>query len=320
LKDHYRTLGVPDNASEQEIKLAYRRLAKRYHPDVNAGAKGAEERFKEITEAYTILSDYGLRHAYDTKRMRPLFYTPDPKPEAKDPRRKEYSEEELERARVRHKKKAVNNMARRKNILKGMIITFILFMIASAGFENWIEKKREEDSKAINARIDSTLKVKYSAKTEIESMDSPFDSLFGEGVYQPKSKNKLVIYMPFSDAVICAVQSDPPYRTIRNEFIRARNGFVMKEMPEGKYYIKFYTGKKWDMNKKTPDGRTLGGFTKDEMFFKIDAAPYVLHNAMSPVYENEEYSTSDTIDTIMLNPRLLKFDTITRAEFFSSGN
>jgi curved DNA-binding protein CbpA len=313
MKDHYRTLGVPDNASEQDIKLAYRRLAKRYHPDVNAGAKGAEERFKEITEAYNILSDFSLRRAYDAKRMRPVyFYSPEPEKDKRDPRRKEYSEEDLERARNRHKKKVSANMARRKKILAGMIVTFIGFMVASAVFDNWIREKRERESQELSLRLDSIVKknLQYT-KTHIESMDSPFDSLFGAGVYKSGSKNRFVIYMPFSDAVICAVQSEAPFRTIRNEFIHARNGFVMPEMPDGNYFIKFYSGKFWDINKKTPDGRKLGGFTRDEFFCKVHG-PYKLKSGHS----NSDFNV---VDTIMLNPYLVKFDTITREEFFSKG-
>lgn len=314
MKDHYRTLGVPDNANEQDIKLAYRRLAKRYHPDVNAGAKGAEERFKEITEAYNILSDFNLRRAYDAKRMRPVFYSPEPTTDKKDPRRKEYSEEELERARDRHKKKIRSNMARRKKILAGMIVTFILFMVASAMFDNWIRDKRERESQEFIARLKelTNQNLQYS-KTHIESMDSPFDSLFGAGVYQAGSKNKLVIYMTFSDAIICAVQCDPPFRTIRNEYIPTKNGFIMNELPDGKYYIKLYTGKNWDYSKKVPDGRKLGGFTQDELFLKAKIGPISLQNYKSKKAEPH------TIDTISLNPYVITFDTITREEFFNRG-
>ncbi len=64
-KDYYAILGVPRNATEKEIKAAYRKLARQYHPDVNPGDKHAEEKFKEINEAYQVLSDPEKRAAYD---------------------------------------------------------------------------------------------------------------------------------------------------------------------------------------------------------------------------------------------------------------
>ena len=56
-KDFYKTLGVGRKASAPEIKKAYRKLARKYHPDLNPGDKDAENRFKEIQEAYAVLSD-----------------------------------------------------------------------------------------------------------------------------------------------------------------------------------------------------------------------------------------------------------------------
>jgi len=64
-KDYYKTLGVERNAAEKEIKSAYRKLARKYHPDVNPGDKTAEESFKEVSEAYEVLSDKEKRVKYD---------------------------------------------------------------------------------------------------------------------------------------------------------------------------------------------------------------------------------------------------------------
>jgi DnaJ-class molecular chaperone len=64
-KDYYKILGIERNASEKEIKQAYRKLARKYHPDVNPGDKSAEEKFKDISEAYEVLSDKEKRAKYD---------------------------------------------------------------------------------------------------------------------------------------------------------------------------------------------------------------------------------------------------------------
>ena len=64
-KDYYAILGVGRSASEKEIKQAYRRLARKYHPDVNPGDKAAEAKFKEMNEAYEVLSDPEKRKKYD---------------------------------------------------------------------------------------------------------------------------------------------------------------------------------------------------------------------------------------------------------------
>ena len=65
-KDYYAILGVKKDADEKEIKQAYRRLARKYHPDVNPGNKEAEEKFKEVSEANEVLSDKEKRRKYDT--------------------------------------------------------------------------------------------------------------------------------------------------------------------------------------------------------------------------------------------------------------
>ena len=65
-KDYYEVLGVQKGADASAIKKAYRKLAKKYHPDTNAGNPQAEQKFKEVTEAYTVLSDPEKRKLYDT--------------------------------------------------------------------------------------------------------------------------------------------------------------------------------------------------------------------------------------------------------------
>jgi DnaJ-class molecular chaperone len=72
-KNYYDILGVSENASQEEIKKAFRNLAKKYHPDRNKGDKTAEAKFKEISEAYETLSDPKKRQEYDTMRKYGAF-------------------------------------------------------------------------------------------------------------------------------------------------------------------------------------------------------------------------------------------------------
>ncbi|MFC0037385.1 molecular chaperone DnaJ [Actinomadura rayongensis] len=70
-KDYYKVLGVAKTASQEEIKKSYRKLARQYHPDANRGDADAEERFKEVSEAYDVLSDEKRRKEYDAVRAMP---------------------------------------------------------------------------------------------------------------------------------------------------------------------------------------------------------------------------------------------------------
>src|SRR5688572_24812125 len=63
--DYYETLGVGRSASDDDIRKAYRRLARKHHPDLNPGDKSAEEKFKNVQEAYDILSDPKKKQMYD---------------------------------------------------------------------------------------------------------------------------------------------------------------------------------------------------------------------------------------------------------------
>ncbi len=73
---HYKTLGVSEKATQEEIKKAYRSLAKKYHPDKNANNSDAETRFKEVSLAYSVLSSPQRRAEYDAQRLAGSWFQP----------------------------------------------------------------------------------------------------------------------------------------------------------------------------------------------------------------------------------------------------
>ena len=82
IRDYYEVLGVSKNATDKEIKKAFSKLAFKYHPDVNAGDKSTEAKFKKINEAYQVLSNQANRRKYDDQfaqaRVTPKPYGPAP--------------------------------------------------------------------------------------------------------------------------------------------------------------------------------------------------------------------------------------------------
>lgn len=302
-----------------DIKSAYRRLAKQYHPDLNPGSKQSEEKFKEILDAYTVLSDDELRAQYDRRRNSlgsfPPFTTSSSPEKKRDPGRKEHPPEHFEHMRQRNKKRVVFQIQRRKKILRWMIVTFALYLIATALFESWIQRRQDRETLVLNERL-AKLRANdtITEVTGIQNLDSPYDSLFGPGITTWLSPNQLVVINPESDAIICLVQNDPPHKTIRNEFIHMRQSFIMKELPNGSYSVKIYLGKNWLERGEVPGGKKHGRFADESQFFRLDRAPIVLKK---PTYDMPNSKTSDTV---RIDPAQIGFIPITKDEFYHKGD
>ncbi len=324
-KNYYHILGVSENASDSDIKQAYRTLAKRWHPDKNLGNHLAEEKFKEILEAYLTLSDPMLRRQYDMKLLRNDLYNDNvtfsasETSEDKRDRRKTYSEDFMNRVRNKTYERSQAHMQRRKYIFGGMVVTFVLFMVWASIFQHNIDKERELQAQILERQVrNAKTKEKERVPKTIQDLDSPFDRWFGAPVYTRFSPNELVIISPFSDAVVCVVEADAPFRTIRNEFIHAGRNFNIRELPNGRFRVKIYTGERWNMGKSMVQefhlGSVFGGFEADQELYMIDLPPFALKK---PTYEEPVTNTSDTI---ILDPTRVPMREMSAAEFFAKGN
>jgi curved DNA-binding protein CbpA len=304
----------------QDIKLAYRRLAKQYHPDLNPGN---ESRFREITEAYETLSDSEQKRKYDDRRRRRItkpdysayhqHSKPEEQAEEKDNRhRKPYSPEDWQRARETMQRRKLYNMGRRRKLLVGMSITFVLYIVATILYSMWIEEYKKKQAVEIQASMEQISKKNKLASqlARIQDLDSPFDNLFGEGRYIWLSPNEIVVANNFSDAVICLEDDSVPANTIRNEYVYKGTAFILRDLPNGKFRFKIYTGKNWDKKKQYRDRKQLGGFTSEEQYWRIEAGPFKLQkNTAKNPNGNES-------DTIMIDSARVKLVEVGRADWF----
>jgi len=278
MKDYYQILEVSRLATAEEIKFAYRRLAKRYHPDLNPGNIRAEERFKEISLAYDTLSDETSRKKYDFKLLygSSMFLSPEQAAtKDKEQLKKEWAKQ---RAYKRHseKKQQHERQYRKRAIYLGIcILILITIALRIPGEKSEREWRMQE---FIDKNHGSFLHAESLKQTphEIQTADSPYDSIFGEGIYQDPSGHSLVLQNKLSDDVIaCLIAKNNPTIRMRNEFIRSGERYTMAELPDGAYQLLLYIGKQWAPGGELLHGLIKGAFHSDTAFYKTAGYPYV---------------------------------------------
>ena len=123
MKDYYQILEISRNANSEEVKKAYRKLAVKYHPDKNDGNKQAEERFKDINEAYRILSNHKKRYYYDNpKEAYTLQY------------QKSYLYRKIQFYKRRQAEKNINKEPQMVTFVRNIIVLTMLFVTMYIGF------------------------------------------------------------------------------------------------------------------------------------------------------------------------------------------
>jgi hypothetical protein len=316
MTDQYKILGVSRLASAEEIKMAYRALAKRFHPDLNPGNIRAEERFKEISFAYETLSDPMERKRHDYRLMYggAPGYAPANAQNAAQEKEDPAREEAKRKAYLRHKEKKMKEaILYRRRALYASVCIIILIIIGlnvptektdrEEHMRNFLDKNRSEFLQT------ETIK---QASREIHTADSPYDSIFGEGIYAEFSENSLLINNILNrDVIACLVESAGPGRTIRNEFIGSGEAYKMANVPDGKYYLLLFAGRKWDPSATIIGTNIKGSFTRDTAFYQAGPGSFVMKKS----YE-KNLSHFSSLGIVLNDSLLYKYKQIHSTVFF----
>jgi curved DNA-binding protein CbpA len=320
MTDHYKTLGLNRLASAEEIKVAYRTLAKRYHPDLNPGNARAEEKFKEVNFAYETLSDPLERKRYDFKLMyggTAAYASATPAgttQEKEDPAREEAKRKAYERYVERKRTEAI--VYKRRAMYASICIIIVIIIGLNAPSEK--TQREERMQKFLDKNRNEFLQAEQIKRVprEIHTADSPYDSIFGEGKYAEFSENSLLIRNKLHrDVIVCLVEYGETGQTIRNEFISKGDTYNMAHVPEGKYDLLLFIGKKWNPAVSIPRFSAKGMFTQDTSFYKADYEPIVMKKSF------EKGLSHSASYSITLNDSIVyKYTPISSCRFFGKAS
>ncbi|WP_062545385.1 DnaJ domain-containing protein [Rufibacter tibetensis] len=168
-KNYYQLLGIKETASQVEIKDAYRKLSKKVHPDLNQGEPFFEEYFKEVKEAYEILSDLEKKRQYDTRKFRPSIVSTPIMPS--NVKNLEYQVSKLE-LKLRDQTEQYNILVAEKKSLHQELDHFVQALFEVKNDRNFLEKKvKELEKETANLRKGKTTIEKISTETTQQQLE-----------------------------------------------------------------------------------------------------------------------------------------------------
>ena len=289
IKNFYALLGVSSTASQEEIKLAYRKLAKRFHPDRNPGDKQNEERFKEISEAYNVLSDEENKKKYDLK----FHYTSNSRSEKKyNPGQ---TQREPPKFRVKKERPPTAAEKRATRWIFGSVIVFVVAITVMIILNPEDDESSKMKALMYQQDLAENSPIQKTEPPPIMDADSPYDVIFGQGISVDESRNTITVSnSEASEVVVCLVQKDPPFKTIRNEYFGSGLTYRIVGIPNGTYYLKTYFGKHWNPKKKLVNGKVTGGFDQEIGFFRSDKKENLFVISQHMIGENLVYSNYES--------------------------
>ena len=261
VKNYYLILGIKFSATQDEIKIAYRHLAKKFHPDLNPGNKHIEEKFKEISEAYNTLSDEENKRKYDVK----FLYSKNAN---------SFSHRTETKHAPKYKRKPDPPLSKKEKrtvfLMLAGGVSFVVFMAVMSFFLPQYDEKEMTHQIIANDKFQS-LNPPEQPKSTISTSDSPYEKYFGGDADSYDSRSSIFVNNNLlHGAIVCLVETKEPHHTIRNEYIEPGSSYRFASLPDGIYYIKAYFGNIWQPAKKMNGGTISGGFEKEEGFFKSD--------------------------------------------------
>ena len=300
-KNYYIILEVKNNATADEIKAAYRILAKKYHPDKNIGNKAAEEYFKEIQQAYGVLSNPEKRKKYDLKAAYGTRIPPQQKSNSTGP---QYSGNAYQYAQQQAYAKQQQTFYQKQTAEKtsspsgkkeagetwqilvsvGIALVLLYFIISYS-----TEKTTASSSTVTIPTIKTEEKI---TEPTINNFDSPYTSFFGDEVNESGSKNSISIFNSgYTEAVVCLIEKETPNKVIRNQYMVNGSDFKMNEIPDGEYFLRVYYGSEWNPKKSFSNKTVKGGFKKENGFVEMNAGKDALKMKKEKKGTIDSYST-----------------------------
>lgn len=316
--NYYTVLGIKNTATFAEIKTVYRELAKKYHPDRNPGNKAAEDFFKEIQQAYAVLSNpekrkkYDLKFSYSTSQKNTQTRT--------RPANSQYNGNAYQYAQQQEKQKFYQSQTtqnkktekteRHPILISIGIAMILLYFIISYSTKNENPKSIAEQPVA---KTETLVEKEEIDSSSISNFDSPYTSYFGKEVYDNESKNVITINNSNNcEAVVCLEEINATHKTIRNQYMMRGTTFKMNNIPDGIYFLKAYFGNNWN-TKKQITNIIVGGFKDEICFAKLNLGRENLQMHQQKMGSSVSYSSFE----ITLNPyETNEIQKITVSDFF----
>src|ERR1035437_5143149 len=304
LPDYYQLLQVPVNATSAEIKAAYRRLAKLFHPDKNSGNPAAEEKFKQIKDAYENLINPQRRRKYDDKRNRSISGRQTTAFQKKTDVKKNYSfsEEEAKRRQYyqQHYKTtsyaAPKQTKKQKTIsteLKYILISVPLAVALLLLIVRLYEKPKKETENKIN-----TTDTLFKIQSEISTPESPYEDALGKNIFDTTSHSVVKIINKSGYDAIVFLQNDSR-KIIRHHFIENKYELFIENIPGASYHLYYWLGKQFS-KKKLLFNDVSGNYTKNICVDSLTELIKIKNRANDTFLVSLKENNYSPIDSVLL--------------------